>query len=37
MDEASVKPLSMPVNETLKALVSMGKTEIDLKGLKSQK
>jgi uncharacterized membrane protein len=37
MDEASVKPLSMPVNDTLKALVSMGKTEIDLKGFESQK
>ena len=31
MDKDSVKPLSMPVNEALKALVSMGKTEIDLK------
>ncbi len=36
MDKGSVKPLSMPVNETLKALVSMGKIDIDLKGLKSQ-
>ena len=36
MDEESVKPLAMPVNETLKALVSMGKTQIDLRGLKSQ-
>jgi uncharacterized membrane protein len=35
MDEGSVKPLSMPVNETLKALVSMGKTDIDLKNFKS--
>ncbi len=34
MDEGSVKPLSMPVNTTLKALVSMGKTEIDLNSLK---
>ena len=31
MDPDSVKPLSMPVNETLKALVSMGKTDINLK------
>jgi uncharacterized membrane protein len=30
MDRDSVRPVSMPVNETLKALVSMGKTEIDL-------
>jgi uncharacterized membrane protein len=37
MDEASVKTLSMPVNDTLKALVSMGKTEIDLKGFEPQK
>jgi len=36
MAKESVKPLSMPVNETLKALVSMGKTEIDLKVLKSK-
>jgi uncharacterized membrane protein len=36
MDKESVKPLTMPVNDTLKALVSMGKTEIDLNGLKSQ-
>jgi len=35
IDKESVKPLAMPVNDTLKALVSMGKTEIDLKGLKS--
>ena len=35
IDRESVKPLAMPVNDTLKALVSMGKTEIDLKGLKS--
>jgi uncharacterized membrane protein len=34
MDEASVKPLDIPVNETLKALVSMGKTDIDLQKLK---
>ncbi len=31
MDKESVKPLSMPVNETLKALVSMGKSDISLK------
>jgi uncharacterized membrane protein len=31
MDPDSVKRLSMPVNETLKALVSMGKTDINLK------
>ncbi len=30
LDEKRVKPLDMPVNETLKALVSMGKTEIDI-------
>jgi len=36
IDKESVKPLAMPVNETLKTLVSMGKTEIDLRGLKSQ-
>ncbi len=35
MDRDSVKQLSMPVNESLKALVSMGKTDIDLKSLKS--
>ncbi len=35
MDQKAVKPLSMPVNTTLKALVSMGKTEIDLKSLKN--
>ena len=35
MDKESVKPLKMPVNETLKALVSMGKTDIDLKRLKT--
>jgi uncharacterized membrane protein len=35
IDKESVKPLAMPVNDTLKALVSMGKTEIDLKGSKS--
>lgn len=33
IDKESVKPIAMPVNETLKALVSMGKTEIDLKSL----
>jgi uncharacterized membrane protein len=31
IDKESVKPLAMPVNETLKALVSLGKTKIDLK------
>ena len=31
MDKNSVKPLSMPINEALKALVSMGKTDIKLK------
>ena len=30
MKEDSVKRLAMPVNEAIKALVSMGKTEIDL-------
>jgi uncharacterized membrane protein len=34
MDKELVKPLAMPVNETLKALVSMGKTEIDLESFK---
>jgi uncharacterized membrane protein len=34
MDRELVKPLAMPVNETLKALVSMGKTEIDLGSFK---
>ena len=34
MDKVSVKPLSMPVNETLKALVSMGKTDIDIRNIK---
>ncbi len=34
MDEGSIKPLDIPVNETLKALVSMGKTDIDLQQLK---
>lgn len=34
MDEESVKPLAMPVTATLKTLVSMGKTDIDLKSLK---
>ncbi|HDO25875.1 MAG TPA: DUF502 domain-containing protein [Nitrospirae bacterium] len=37
MDKDSVKLLSMPVNESLKALVSMGKTDIDLKSLKPSK
>ena len=36
MDPALVKPLAMPVNETLKALVSMGKSQIDLKRLNSE-
>ncbi|RJR40864.1 MAG: DUF502 domain-containing protein [Desulfobacteraceae bacterium] len=31
MDRACVKPLQMPVNDTLKALVSMGKAEIDMR------
>ncbi len=35
IDKESVKPLAMPVSDTLKALVSMGKTEIHLKGFKS--
>ena len=36
MDKELVKPLAMPVNETLKALVSMGKIDIDLEiGVKS--
>jgi uncharacterized membrane protein len=30
MDEECVRPLAMPVSEALKALVSMGKSEIDL-------
>ncbi len=30
MDKKLVKPLEMPVSETLKALVSMGKTEINI-------
>lgn len=34
MDKEFVKPIAMPVNETLKTLVSMGKTDIDLKSLK---
>lgn len=37
MDRDSVKPLNMPVNETLKALISMGKTDIDLKSFKPKK
>ncbi|MFH2045512.1 MAG: DUF502 domain-containing protein [Pseudomonadota bacterium] len=36
MDEKLVKPLAMPVNETLKALVSMGKSDIDLKSMNTQ-
>jgi uncharacterized membrane protein len=36
MDKEMVKPLSMPVSDALKALVSMGKTDIDLKNLKKQ-
>lgn len=31
VDRDSVKPISMPVSETLKALVSIGKTDISLK------
>jgi len=31
MDQDAVKSMPMPVNEALKALVSMGKTEINLK------
>ena len=27
-----VRPLAMPVNEVLKALVSVGKTEVSLRG-----
>jgi uncharacterized membrane protein len=34
MDKELVKPLSMPVNEALKTLVSMGKTDIDFTSLK---
>ena len=34
MDERSIKPLDIPVNETLKALVSMGKTDINFDQLK---
>jgi uncharacterized membrane protein len=33
VDDGTVKPLAMPVNETLKALVSMGKTEISMRAL----
>ncbi|MBE9529384.1 MAG: DUF502 domain-containing protein [Proteobacteria bacterium] len=33
VDYGTVKPLAMPVNETLKALVSMGKTEISMRSL----
>lgn len=36
LDEALVKRLAMPVNETLKALVSMGKTEVDLARVKDR-
>ncbi len=36
MDQELVKPLNMPVNETLKTLVSMGKTDIDLKSLRPE-
>jgi hypothetical protein len=32
IDKGTVRPLTMPVNETLKVLVSMGKTEMDLQG-----
>jgi len=32
IDRRSVRPLAMPVSEAMKALVSVGKTEIDLKG-----
>jgi uncharacterized membrane protein len=35
MSEKSVKRLAIPVNEAFKALVSVGKTEIDLEGLKT--
>jgi uncharacterized membrane protein len=34
IDKESVKSLSMPVNEVLKTLVSLGKTDIDLTNLK---
>ncbi len=33
VDEGTVRPLAMPVNETLKALVSMGKSEISMRSL----
>jgi uncharacterized membrane protein len=36
MDKELVKPLTMPVSEALKALVLMGKADIDLKSLKKQ-
>lgn len=36
IDEELVKPLAMPVNETLKALVSMGKSEINLQAISKQ-
>lgn len=34
MDKKLVKPLTMSVNKTLKSLVSMGKTEIDIESVK---
>lgn len=34
MDKKLVKPLAMSVNETLKSLVSMGKTEINIENVK---
>jgi len=37
MNRELVKPLAMPVHETLKALVSLGKTDIDIKSLKTTK
>jgi hypothetical protein len=33
VDDGTVRPLAMPVNETLKALISMGKTEISMRSL----
>lgn len=35
VNQELVKPLAMPVNETLKALVSVGKAEIDLRSMKT--
>jgi uncharacterized membrane protein len=35
VNQEFVKPLAMPVNETLKALVSVGKAEIDLRSMKT--